>query len=553
MLREHFMGWFNQLRVRWKISLPLILLLLLFITVSANSLIMMHSLADQAEILSDSYFQEITLLLDADRDLYQVLVAERGLVMLDDNNKHRDLLQQDWRDNLKQAHDRIQKAMGLSRSQHAADYASDLAELHDAWKEDSGAVLDLRKKAGVNDAAAIAMSFGKSAAGFDKVRGKLDNVVEERQQEAAAFVSAMQQQVETMTTTLVTIVVVGLIISVTAILWVPRAITGPLVAVSQRVSEIASGGGDLRHRLQADSADEIGDLGRYMNRFLDTLAGIVGNIKKTTIAVTDSSQAIARQSATDKLALDDQAQAIHAVVTAVEEMSAAIREVSTNTTATADQAAAANDISNQGLLVVERAMGSIDGLSRELGDASAVISDVESKATQVNSVIDVIRGIAEQTNLLALNAAIEAARAGEQGRGFAVVADEVRTLASRTQDSTRDIQTMLEGLQSGVMKAVTAIRTSVQTAEGAVKLSSEAGNSLNEINSALIEIKGKSIQIAAAVEEQSAVIEEINRNMVRIGDQSRSTSEGASQSAAQGRQLDGFARDLTSNVERFVV
>lgn len=547
------MGWFNQLRVRWKISLPLIVLLLLFITVSANSLLMMNSLADQAETLSDSYFQEITLLLDADRDLYQVLVAERGLVMLADDNKHHGALQQDWRDNLKQAHDRMQKAMSLSRSQHARDYASDLADLHEAWKDDSAAVLQARSKNGANDAAAIAMSFGKSADGFDKVRGKLDGVVEERQQEATAFVKAMHEQVETMTTTLITIVVVGLCIGLVALLWVPRAITDPLVEVSQRVAEIASGGGDLRHRVQADNNDEIGDLGRHMNRFLDTLAGIVGNIKKTTIAVADSSQVIARQSATDKRALDDQAQAIHAVVTAVEEMSAAIREVSTNTTATADQAAAANETSNQGLLVVERAMGSIDGLSRELNDASVVISDVESKATQVNSVIDVIRGIAEQTNLLALNAAIEAARAGEQGRGFAVVADEVRTLASRTQDSTRDIQTMLEGLQTGVMKAVNAIHASVQTAEGAVKLSSEAGNSLNEINSALIEIKGKSIQIAAAVEEQSAVIEEINRNMVRIGDQSRATSDGASLSAEQGRQLDGLARDLTSNVERFSV
>jgi len=547
------MGWFNQLRVRWKISLPLILLLLLFITVSVNSLVMMNSLADQAKTLSDSYFQEITLLLDADRDLYQVLVAERGLVTLDDGNASRESLQKDWRDNLKQAHDRMQKAMSLSRSKRAADYTSDLAELHAAWKDTSAAVLDLRKKNGVNDAAAISMSFGKSAQGFDKVRGKLDNVVEERQQEATAFVSAMHEQVKTMTTTLITIVVVGLVIGVVAILWVPRAITEPLVKVSQRVAEIASGGADLRNRLQAGNSDEIGDLSRHMNRFLDTLSSIVGNIKKTTVAVTDSSQAIARQSAADKLALDDQAQAIHAVVTAVEEMSAAIREVSSNTTATADQAAAANDTSNQGLLVVERAMGSIDGLSRELNDASVVISDVESKATQVNSVIDVIRGIAEQTNLLALNAAIEAARAGEQGRGFAVVADEVRTLASRTQDSTRDIQTMLEGLQVGVVKAVSAIRASVQTAEGAVKLSSEAGNSLNEINSALIEIKGKSIQIAAAVEEQSTVIEEINRNMVRIGDQSRATSEGATLSADQGRQLNGFARDLTSNVERFTV
>jgi methyl-accepting chemotaxis protein len=547
------MGWFNQLRVRWKISLPLIVLLLLFITVSANSLLMMKSLADQARTLSDSYFQEITLLLDADRDLYQVLVAERGLVMLDDDDKHHGALQQDWRDNLKQAHDRMQKAMELSHSAHASEYAGDLADLHEAWKDESAAVLDLRKKNGANDAEAIAMSFGKSARGFDKVRGKLDTVVEERQQEATAFVAAMNEQVETMTTTLVTIVVVGLCIGLAALLWVPRAITDPLVEVSQRVSEIASGGGDLRNRVHADNEDEIGDLGRHMNHFLDTLAGIVGNIKKTTAAVTDSSRVIAKQSASDKHALDDQAQAIHAVVTAVEEMSAAIREVSSNTTATADQAAAANETSNQGLLVVERAMGSIDGLSRELNDASVVISDVEAKATQVNSVIDVIRGIAEQTNLLALNAAIEAARAGEQGRGFAVVADEVRTLASRTQDSTRDIQTMLEGLQTGVMKAVSAIHASVQTAEGAVKLSSEAGNSLNEINSALIEIKGKSIQIAAAVEEQSAVIEEINRNMVRIGDQSRATSEGATLSAEQGRQLDGLARDLTSNVERFTV
>ena len=547
------MRWFSQLRLRWKVSLPLAVLFVLFVVVAVDSLLTTRALAQQARTLSDSYFQEITLLLDADRDLYQALVAERGLIALDDDNERRDALKAEWRDNLKQARERMQKAMDLSDSPKARDFAADLVELHGEWKAASAAVLKSRDATQANDADTLAASFDQSAEKFAAVRGKLDTVVEDRQQAATAFVDALHARVERDTTLLLTIFAVGTVISLMAILWVPALISRPVVDVSRRVGEIAAGGADLRNRVTIESDDEIGELGRNMNRFLDTLAGIVANIKTTAGSVTTSAQVIAQHSNSDQRALDEQAQAIHAVVTAVEEMSAAIREVASNTSATADQAAGANDVSNRGLQVVERAMGSIDGLARELSDASQVIADVEAKATQVNSVIDVIRGIAEQTNLLALNAAIEAARAGEQGRGFAVVADEVRTLASRTQDSTRDIQSMLEGLQSGVMKAVNAIRASVQTAEGAVQLSSEAGNSLQEINSSLGEIKGKAIQIAAAVEEQSAVIEEINRNMVRIGDQSRATSEGAKQSAAQGRQLDSLAHNLSDTLGRFVV
>ena len=241
------------------------------------------------------------------------------------------------------------------------------------------------------------------------------------------------------------------------------------------------------------------------------------------------------------------------VVTAVNELTMAIQEVARNTTNTAQNTKDATDITERGQERIRVAVEHVQGLAARIHETAEFMSKLEGEAKNVTSVIDVIRGVAEQTNLLALNAAIEAARAGEQGRGFAVVADEVRTLASRTQQSTGDIQGMLSKLQSGVQHVVTAMGNSEVLTGDAVKSANDAGQSLAGINAAVREIADMTTQIATAAEEQSSVTSEIDKNLVQINNLAMNTAEGASKTATESQRLNQLSIQLRQLVGQFKV
>jgi methyl-accepting chemotaxis protein len=251
--------------------------------------------------------------------------------------------------------------------------------------------------------------------------------------------------------------------------------------------------------------------------------------------------------------IQQQSSEIDQVATAIEEMSATVQEVARNAAAAADAADRANTASSNGNSVVSGVGASIQSLSKEVNQATTIIRELESESDNIGTVIDVIRGIAEQTNLLALNAAIEAARAGEQGRGFAVVADEVRTLASRTQQSTEEIHAMIDRLQQGARNAVNAMQAGQEKSGDSVSKSEEARAALQSIETAVGEINDMNVQIASAAEEQSAVAEEINRNVVAIRDISRQTTAGVQQTAGSSQNLLQVARQLQSLVNEFKV
>jgi methyl-accepting chemotaxis protein len=250
-------------------------------------------------------------------------------------------------------------------------------------------------------------------------------------------------------------------------------------------------------------------------------------------------------------AIYQQQQETEQVATAVNEMSATVHEVANNTSVAADAAQAANDSVNEGTSISSEAVGLIDTLAGELDSAVEVISQLENASEQIGGVLDVIKNIAEQTNLLALNAAIEAARAGEQGRGFAVVADEVRTLASRTQDSTAEIQTMIEQLQAGSKKAVNTMHDINTRAKTGAEKVEKTGQVLTEIAQAMGKITDMNTQIATAAEEQSAVIEEINRSVYKINDISNNSAEKAKLSADASVKLVELSSTLAMMVEQF--
>ncbi|MGX9416628.1 methyl-accepting chemotaxis protein [Vibrio sp. WJH972] len=306
---------------------------------------------------------------------------------------------------------------------------------------------------------------------------------------------------------LVTVFIVGVIIN--------RALI-PLRNMSDKLNDIAQGGGDLTSRLETKGNDELAALGQAFNTLMNKMQPLMSEVKDSSIAVMQAAKDLDQQTAQSNQTMQNHSQETDSVVTAVTEMAATSREVANNTNATSEAINEANQLILEAQKDVTSAMTGINQLVDEVNVTSGAIESLNDQTNKITNVIEVIGGIAEQTNLLALNAAIEAARAGEQGRGFAVVADEVRSLASRTQQSTEEIGEMLSSLQAGVKLAVTTMAAGQARGEQTLDDSSVIQDRLSGIESAVSSIYDMGTQTASAAEEQSSVAEDINQNLVTI-------------------------------------
>ncbi|MCG2581809.1 MAG: methyl-accepting chemotaxis protein, partial [Marinobacter sp.] len=346
---------------------------------------------------------------------------------------------------------------------------------------------------------------------------------------------------------------VGVVVSVIAILILVvlvRSVTRPLNEIRDRMKNLASAEGDLTSELSIDTHAELIELAGGFNAFLARLRDMINDLKhvngKVRQQATDVGD-IARE--TDEQT-ERQHQDIDSVVTAMNEMSAAAGEVAGFAGEAAENARQAQDGVRFTQDTLTAAVNGVSALSADMDEASTAITQVATRSDDINRILDVIRGVAEQTNLLALNAAIEAARAGEQGRGFAVVADEVRTLASRTRESTDEISEMIEGLQSDVHGAVSVIRSGVDRATTAVDGTREADHSLAAVVERIGTIVEHVTQVATAAEEQSSVSEEINRNLTKIGDAASDLRLLAQRVRGSGEALDEQVEVLDAELGR---
>ncbi|MFT7681656.1 MAG: methyl-accepting chemotaxis protein [Moritella dasanensis] len=297
---------------------------------------------------------------------------------------------------------------------------------------------------------------------------------------------------------------VGVITLVLAVCyWLTVSITGSIRKVSDSLKAIAQGDGDLTIRIDYVNKDEVGDLVHWFNQFLDKLHSSISETINSIDSLSQASTQLATSSCTSKSRIQEQSQSIDQVSRSMNEMFDTVRHIADYASNASAEASSANSEAETGTVVVKKTIEAIHELADEVKTASKVIDELDAHTSNVGLILDTIRSIADQTNLLALNAAIEAARAGEQGRGFAVVADEVRTLASRTQDSTQEIQQVLEELQRASRGAVEAMQRGMSKADMGVEQSSSAGDSLTSISVKVEAINVVNEQIASATEEQA--------------------------------------------------
>ncbi|OOF31495.1 methyl-accepting chemotaxis protein [Salinivibrio proteolyticus] len=342
-------------------------------------------------------------------------------------------------------------------------------------------------------------------------------------------------------------VVVGLLFVVVAI-WLAATITKPIQYVANVFREIGEGEGDLRQRVDINSQDEIGQLASGFNSFVEKIHRLVSDVAATGGELRSAAEQVSAQASATQSQSEHQRDRTVQVVTAINEMGATVNEIAGNAANAASAANQASDGAASGQQVVTQARDTIARLADDMENMSKVVSALAENTDSIGGILDVIRGISEQTNLLALNAAIEAARAGEQGRGFAVVADEVRSLASRTSDSTDEIQTMIDRLQQEASNAVQAMEQSrAMTAEG-VNASDEASQALNLINEQIVQISDMNTQVATATEEQSTVVNDINQNIEEINHSSQQTADTANTMAEASESL----RDLSKRLDTLV-
>ena len=323
----------------------------------------------------------------------------------------------------------------------------------------------------------------------------------------------------------------------------------PINALRRRLEDIASG--DLTGRASVNGNDEIAALARAFNQFADTIHTMVRDTSKLVGQLAAVTRELEQSAVGTSRAVEAQRRETDLVATAMNEMSASASEVAKAAQDAANAAGRADHEGADAKQVVTTTRRAIQQLAEEIARSTATIDTLGSDVNAISSILDVIRGIAEQTNLLALNAAIEAARAGEQGRGFAVVADEVRTLASRTQQSTAEIQHMIERLQQGAREAVTAMQQSRGKGDSAVEQARQAAASLDAIASSISTISTMNDQIATAAEEQTAVSEEINKSVVKIADAASQSEQSTQAVASLSQRLNGLGTDLAQLISRF--
>ena len=392
---------------------------------------------------------------------------------------------------------------------------------------------------------------GKIDTQVSKVETVMDTFTESLQKKMKASDEEFDADVKNAIMQGLIIGLIGVLLQAGLATWLMRTIMKPVDALRLMLMDISQGEGDLTKRLDDTTKDELAEISKYFNLFIEKLRGIISNISQTSSQVATASNQL--QSTAEHIATGAEEVAAQSatVATAGEEMSATSGDIAQNCQMAAEGAQRASRAASDGAEVVERTVSVMGQIAAKVQESARTVESLGERSDQIGAIIGTIEDIADQTNLLALNAAIEAARAGEQGRGFAVVADEVRALAERTTRATKEIGEMIKAIQKETKGAVSAMEQGVQQVEAGTIEAAKSGQALQDILAQVNDVAMQVNQIATAAEEQTATTSEISSNMQQITEVVQQTSQGAHESATAAAQLSGNAEELQRLVNQF--
>ncbi len=543
----------ENLSIRVKIALPLIFVAVLTIGFGIFNTLGINKLAGHSQVLESVFIEAINLTLNADRDLYQALTASQNYLLFSEASA-KDLaeFEASFEENAKQAMDRMHQVRDL-----IVDYPELLKGIsnfdsdYKSWFDSASAIM-LAAKSGNSQEALLLQSTSQNKA-FDTLRSHYDLVGEFIKERADNIASEASNNSQTLTISQASSAIIIAGATIVFMLFGPKLVTSRLNQVTHAIREISDGDGDLKSRLSENGKDEITELAIVFNSLMNNLQKLVKEIKSDTDKMSKSEALLTSASEQNSEIISNQNANLDNIASAVHELSHSVREVFNNTDTASKDMSTVQNMSKESLVTVNTSVEHISLLSDSISIASGVVKNLSNESQHIMSVLDVIKSIAEQTNLLALNAAIEAARAGEQGRGFAVVADEVRTLASRTQKSTEDINRMLAGLEKGVSEAVNAISKGHTQVEKVVTISDSLKGFLTNVNTSIGNTNELMSHISVATKQQSEATEEINNNISSLHSLSQATVNTAQETKNAALQVGESIRRLETNTGRFSV
>ena len=536
----------RNISVSTRASLSFAVMALIVLLVGGLSLLQMQRMNDNAERVEQEWLPSILALNDMSREFLRIRALTLRLFVNRDAQTMRSTEQSlgQVKDQLSEAQERYRKLISSQAEQAmfdrylAAQYEylreqSKFVELSRQDKLEEGrAVVNGELNNHANDAAQALLDMTE----LNK-KGAATSIAEGR----AVFAAAINW--------VVIFIVLAVVLTIVLALVLTRSIVKPLseaVAVARTVAS-----GDLSTTIQVEGTDEPAQLLEALKSMQQSLRSTIQHIADSSNQLASASEELHAVTEDTNRGLHQQNNEIEQAATAVNEMTSAVDEVARNAVSTSEASRESERTAQRGRDQVLRTVNSISSLAENVTSTASEVGDLADKIRDISKVLDVIRAIAEQTNLLALNAAIEAARAGEQGRGFAVVADEVRLLAQRTQQSTQEIEQMIGGIRQGTDHAVSAMQGSNTLAHATLELAQSAGQALDEITRSITEINERNLLIASASEEQASVTREVDRNLVNIRDLSLQSSAGANQTSASSQELSRLAIDLNGLVSKF--
>ncbi|WDE00194.1 methyl-accepting chemotaxis protein [Thalassomonas actiniarum] len=539
---------FSSIRVRYTATFCSIAAF--FIVLVTMNFLLVAKTEKVMVLLGQSFNPAISAVINADRDLYQARVAELQVLVTEPGSNQAQEHLKAYQENAAQAGERMEKYKQL-----LAMYPDILAKLsrfeatYRQWQQASSEVFTLVKQGEITAAKNQSDSHSKQA--FDQLREFYNVAGELADKQSLSLSEDTIASVDSQQNALMLISAIVIILTLIAGITAPKAMADALEHLSFELKGLNQGDGDLTKRINSKRKDEIGLVADDLDELINGLAELIKSIVEQSSQVIKGVDQLDKGAGNIKETSLHQLESVEMIVTAVNQMSYAIKEVAENAQKTANEIKEVNDLTHEGKQVTQTTVKEITALSDTVANATQVILKLSENSTDIASVLGVIRGIAEQTNLLALNAAIEAARAGEQGRGFAVVADEVRNLASKTQQSTEDIQKMIEALQNGVDKAVQSINTGNAATQSTVALSQKTLTALDAISAAAMRVADVATQTASATEQQSQVTEDVSKNLTILSDHTRGNHECAQENGEVATSTMQQATTLSDSVTRF--